>query len=88
MMHGWDRNRCRLHFTVRGKNLLDRTERAAAELPCKSIGAAKIGINNPNQPDRIALFFQMVVHTRVITAKLAGADDGYWYQACSGQKVS
>jgi hypothetical protein len=85
---GWDRNRSRLHLAVRAQHLVEAAKSAAAELVGDGIGAGKVGINHADQADRFAIFGELMVHTRVVAAECAHANDYDWNRTGFGQTIS
>jgi hypothetical protein len=57
--------------------LLYRTEGFAAELARDSVGAAKIGIDHPQQTHALALLLEFLIDAGVIAPKNPHAYDGH-----------
>ena len=66
-----------LHFAVRGHQLLDRPESAAAEFAGDGVGPGHIGIHHSHQADRFALLRQLVIDAGVVASKGAHADHSH-----------
>jgi len=62
---------------VGGEHLLDRPESSAAKLASHRIGTVEIGIDYSDQPNRLALLFQLLVDSGVITSEDAHTHHRY-----------
>ena len=76
MPHRGHGDRGGLHFAVRGDQLLDRAEGAAAEFAGDGVGARHVGIHHAHQADRLALLRQLVIDAGVVASEGAHADHG------------
>jgi hypothetical protein len=74
VLHGRNGDGSGLHFAVRGHQLVERSERAAAKFVCDRVGASYVAVDDAQQTDRFALLLELSVDTRVIAPKGAHAD--------------
>src|ERR1700741_4881239 len=85
MVNGRDRNGSGLDFTVRGEQLVERSERSAVEFAGHCVGAGYISIDHAEQSQRLALLLEFFINAGVVTAESADShhddvDDTDWVQ--------
>jgi len=73
-MHGWNRNRGGLDFTVSRQQLLKGSERAAPEFASGRIGAQQIGVDDADQAERLSRLLELLVDPGVIAPERAYSD--------------
>src|SRR5215475_1357660 len=72
MIDGWDGDRGSLNLTVRGEELIERSEGAAVEFAGDGVGARDVAIDHAEQAERLALLLEFLVDAGVVASE--GAD--------------
>jgi hypothetical protein len=75
MLHSGNRNRGGLDLAVGGKQLLEGSERSAAEFAGSGIGTQQVRINDADQPDGFTGLLELLVYASVVASEGAYADD-------------